>query len=264
MTKKSFIQKTSALSTFLDQVSATTHANLILRYRQSFSGFIWVILHPILMFGAQSLAFNKILKLGISNFYIFLLTGLLPWLFMIQSLEMSSTIIINNARITKSYPVNPLVFVFAQVIDNFINFLAALLAIGSVVYFSHGFSAGRALWLPLAALPLLSGTVAVATLLSVGNVFFRDLKFVISFALSVSFFLTPIFYPETFLPEDYRWLINFNFLYILLKPVRSLFLESDLMFFWSDLMIADLTAVVLAALAIFIWKRYRNLVHFYV
>jgi hypothetical protein len=36
------------------------------------------------------------------------------------------------------------------------------------------------------------------------------------------------------------------------------------MFFWSDLMIADLTAVVLAALAIFIWKRYRNLVHFYV
>jgi ABC-type polysaccharide/polyol phosphate export permease len=56
------------------------------RYRKTFAGFIWVILNPIMMFVVQSLVFKRFLKIEIPDSFVFLLGGLLLWIFITQTI----------------------------------------------------------------------------------------------------------------------------------------------------------------------------------
>jgi len=216
------------------------------------------------MFAAQSLVFHFILKINVENYLIFLLSGLLPWLFIVQSLEMNSTVIINNSRVTKAYPINPLAFVVAQLIDNFINFLVALVTL-IFVLLAFGKSLGpQALLLFIPLIPLIIGTLSLSIIVSVGNVFLRDLKYVVTFVLSVSFYLTPIFYPESFLPPSLSWLPKLNFLYLMIKPIRNFLHENTSGVILFDLTLSFTTAGLLMLLAMWVWRKQRNAVHLYV
>ncbi|MFN8790411.1 MAG: ABC transporter permease [Bdellovibrionales bacterium] len=254
----------SSFKIFWIHALAATEASLLLRYRQSFSGFLWVILNPVIMFSAQSLVFHYILRIDVENYFIFLLSGLLPWLFVVQSLEMNSTVIINNSRVTKAYPINPLAFVVAQLIDNLINFLVALLTLIAVLLFWGKPISPYSIFLFIPLIPLAVGTLSLSIIISVGNVFLRDLKFVVSFVLSVSFYLTPIFYPENFLPPALSWLPKLNFLYLMIKPIRSFLYGETNGSMLFDLSLSLGTTCVLVLVATWVWQKHRNAVHLYV
>src|ERR1035437_5970491 len=85
------------------QVRALTVANLKSRYRKTFVGFLWVILNPLILYGVQSLVFMKFLKLQVPNYTLFLLSGLLPWVFIVQSVEMCTSLIVINGKLFKSF-----------------------------------------------------------------------------------------------------------------------------------------------------------------
>jgi ABC-type polysaccharide/polyol phosphate export permease len=94
------------------------------------------------------------------------------------------------------------------------------------------------------------------------QVFFRDTKFLVSFVLQVFFFLTPIFYPASFVPENFRWLIRVNLFYYLIAPFRTLILDFDLFEFVYECLAASGICVGLGLLAFLYWKKYRNALYF--
>ena len=67
------------------QIKVLTVANMKARYRKTMIGFFWVVLGPILMYSVQAFVFQKFLKLELHNYYLFLLGGLLPWIFITSS-----------------------------------------------------------------------------------------------------------------------------------------------------------------------------------
>src|SRR4051812_48169864 len=81
MTLKKHHATVSTVKKYLVQAHALTLANLKTRYRNTSLGFLWVLLNPILIYGAQSYAFGRILKLDVSHYNLFLVTGLIPWIF---------------------------------------------------------------------------------------------------------------------------------------------------------------------------------------
>lgn len=248
----------------LRQVRATTLANLKQRYRGSVAGLLWVMMSPLATYLAQCFVFQHILKLQVHNYLLFLLSGLLPWLFIVQSLEMGTNSFVNSGRLLKSFPVNPLVPLLALIVDNFMN-IGFLLGILYVVAAAFGIFP---LWkLLLMGIPLASCFVAVVGLcwlFATLQVFFRDVRFVVSFALHICFFLTPIFYPENFVDPKYRFLLWFNPFRHLLTPMRDLITDPISPFFVQHCAISWTVSGLICLAAALYWKRKHNVVYFHI
>lgn len=171
--------------------------DLKVRYKRSVLGFAWFLLKPLFSMVVYYFAFTRILRFGgaIPHFSLFLLTGLLPWNFFSSSLSASTTSLLDNHRLIRSVYFPRMALPFAEVTANLIHLLLALLVLEAVlVLFGHypGFS----IVLLLPALVLLTVmTAGIGMLLSVGNVFYRDVKQFIEVALLAWFYSSPVVYP---------------------------------------------------------------------
>ena len=253
---------TSGRSIFLRQVRVLTVANLKSRYRKTWIGFIWVILNPLVLYGVQSLVFMNFLKIKTANYPLFLLTGLLPWVFIVQSLEMCTPLIVVHGRLFKSFPVHPLVHLFAQLLDNGINFISAFMVVLIPLCFFRPSLARTLLLLPLPLVVLFMGVLGMVWLLATLQVFFRDTRFMVSFILNVTFFLTPIFYPKEMIPSELRWLTEINLIHFFIEPIRAAVYLGDWRMTLQSLLPATSIAVALLAGASLFWEKKKNAVYF--
>ena len=205
---------------FFAQVYALTTSQMKSRYRKTFAGLIWVLLSPIIIFGVQAFAFKTVLKLEIEHYRLFLLSGLIPWIFIVQSLQMSVNTFTSKSHLMKSFRLNPIVFIFSSILDNFINFMIALLILLIPILSTSPFDPWGISFLPFGMLILSIGCVLICLLMATTQVFFRDLQFVIGFLLTMMFFITPIYFTKEFMPEEFKWLIFFNPIYTIIEPFR--------------------------------------------
>lgn len=240
------------------QVRSLTEANLKSRYRNTVSGFIWVVLNPIVMYGIQCFAFSQILQFKVNNYMLYLLSGLLPWIFIVQALEMSTSTIVGAGPVLKSFSVHPLVFVLAQILDNFVNFMAAFVLVFIPVLLFSDFQLWRLVLLPIPVLILGAGVFALAWFLATLQVFFRDTKFVLSFVLNGLFFLTPIFYPPEFVPDRFRWIIEVNIIYMLIRPFSAVLYDPKIGAIPTALGEAILVLMILFSASYFFWQRKKD------
>jgi lipopolysaccharide transport system permease protein len=185
-------------------------------------------------------------------------------MFIAQTLEMSAGVFVNSGSLIKSVPVSPLVFLLAQVFDNLVNFIAAFILILAIGVAFEGGAGWHWVWIVPASIPLLVGVFAMSQWLATAQVFFRDTRFIVSFALQACFFLTPVFYPREMVPEGLRWLIELNPFYRLISPFQILIHNFDPSAFIWALAWSFMTAVALMALAAFSWERRKHLVYHYV
>jgi ABC-type polysaccharide/polyol phosphate export permease len=81
-------------------VRVLTGANIQSRYRNTFYGFLWVVMNPILTYAVQVFAFTTIFHVKSFNYPVYLLAGLFPWMFILQSVEMCTSIFLFNASQT--------------------------------------------------------------------------------------------------------------------------------------------------------------------
>ena len=248
-----------------NQTRALTKASLKSRYRNTWSGYLWVILNPLLIYSVQSYAFQHILKLNVVNYPIYLALGILPWIFIVSTVEMSVGIFINNGRLLKSYKINPVVFMLSQLIDNFINFFSAsLIVLALLAFFNHL----EILKFILLIFPLISLFIFVGSFsffCSLVQVFFRDLRFILSFLFQILFFITPIFYPEELIPDAVRTVHQVNIFSILLRPFQ-LFSTNDFMLdtFMLLLLKSFAVSILFFVGSLLLWKRKKNELYHYI
>jgi lipopolysaccharide transport system permease protein len=243
-------------------VAALTSANLRSRYRKTWAGFVWVVLNPLIIYGVQSQVFSRFIKLDMANYALFLAAGLLPWIFVNQSLEMTATLFVTSARLLKSYPVDPRVYLFAQLADNLINFLGAFLLVLVPVCFWHDVPIARLALVPICLIPLVLGITGLCWLLASLQVFYADVRFILSFALGVGFFLTPIFYPLEYVPADWRWAVDFNPLHRWIAPFQATLYPREGIS-WGTAWGASLGfAAATLGLAWLYWRRNRDAIYF--
>ena len=180
------------------QSKILTFANMKSRYRKTFAGFLWVVMNPLIMYAIQCYVFKRVLSSTNKDYSLFLLGGLLPWFFISQSLEMGTSVFVSSAHLLKANFVHPLVILSAQIFDNAINFFFAFVIVLLISAWFGSHVPYGVILLPLPLLLLFFGTFSLSLALATINVFFRDTRFVVSVALNVLFFTTPIFYAEAF------------------------------------------------------------------
>jgi ABC-type polysaccharide/polyol phosphate export permease len=180
------------------------------RYRGSTLGFLWTFLNPLLLLSVYALVFNVYLRVQMEHYAVFVFTGLLPWIFFSQVLlEGCGAIADGGSLVTKVlFPLQLLPAV--KVISGFANFL---LSLPILVIFLLASGMGMHLtWLALlpVALVHLWFTYALALLLATANVFMRDTRHILANLMTLWFFLTPVLYPLTQVPEKYHLLVFLN------------------------------------------------------
>ncbi len=244
----------------LEQSKSIAIANMKARYRKTFAGFVWVILNPLIMFTIQNLLFSRVLNTKIENYSIFLMGGLIPWMFCAQCIDMTISIFSTNSSHLKLLQVNPLVIILGQIIDNSINFIIILviLYIFSVLYLGNsGFDSGL-LTLPLSVLVMTFGVFAISFILAIINVFFRDTRYLVNVIINLMFFLTPIFYSESLVPQEIKWISKLNIIYLLIIPIRRSIYKFNYISYLKELSVS----VILCITLLFIANRsWRNLKH---
>ncbi len=248
------------LNAYLRQIWLHTAYSLRARYRGTLIGLVWVIINPLALYGIQSLVFKHFLKLDIKNYYLFLLSGLLPWIFISMCLQMCTPIFEDQRAIIKSFKMNPVVLLIAMIADNLVNFIIPfLLLISLLPFFDQEISLQGLLFLPLAVALLLLAIFPLCWLLATLQVFFRDTRYIVGFALSFLFFLTPIFYPKSYVPEKYQFLVDFNPIYHILHPFKaSLYSFDGLQSLVDPTLMALLVATIFWIIALVTWRHKRN------
>src|SRR5579884_1526550 len=97
--------------------------DLVLRYRGSVLGFLWTLLNPVLFMAVYTLVFSVYLRIGMEHYAVFLIAGLLPWLWFLNSAQIGTGAVVNGAMFVGKTTVPALILVLVPILSNFVNFL---------------------------------------------------------------------------------------------------------------------------------------------
>jgi len=200
--------------------------DLKVRYKNSFLGFLWCLINPLLLMIVFTIVFTVMMPNNtIEKFPVFLLCALLPWNFFSASVIGSIRSIVDNAHLIKKVYFPREVLPLSVVLSNLVHFLLALSVLFGMLFV---FKIRLTLWallLPLIILIQLIFTIGIAFFLSTMNVFYRDTQVIMEVVMLAWFFLTPIFYPIQILPHHYPLLgleLDIWRLTYILNPMASL------------------------------------------
>ena len=219
-------QRVVELYTYRELMRNLVVRDLKVRYKNSVLGFLWSLVNPLLMMLVFTVVFQVMLpNYPIHAYPIFILCALLPWNWFAASLNQAIPSIVNSAHLIKKVYFPREVLPLSVVLANGVNFLLALLVLFALIPF-FGIPLTRwALFLPAIIVIQLVFTAGLALILATVNVFYRDTGVIMEVVLLAWFFLTPIFYPITIVPEHVTilgMLVPMQRLVYILNPMASL------------------------------------------
>jgi lipopolysaccharide transport system permease protein len=173
-----------------------TQRDLLLRYKQTVMGFGWAILMPLINTMLFSAVFTQIAPIDVGMPYpLFAFSGLLFWNFFASASRFSVNSLTGNPSLVSKVYFPREIFPFSAVIVSFVDSLvASTVLIGLMVYYRVGVGASLVM-LPLIVVTHVAFTAAVALLLAMGNLFYRDVKYLHEVAFTVWMFASSVLYP---------------------------------------------------------------------
>ncbi|MCX8061929.1 MAG: ABC transporter permease [Anaerolineales bacterium] len=195
------------------------------RYKRSVLGVVWTLLNPLLNTLVLTIVFSQIFRFNLPNYAVYILSGLLFWNFFAQSTMDAMDTLVWGSSLLKRIYIPRTIFAVAVVGNGLINYLLALIPLGIIMLIlRHPFTLNL-LALPLAILILAMFTLGIGLLLSTLAVFFVDLVYIFNVLLLVWFYLTPIIYPLSIIPERFLPFFRLNPLLYLLQIFRLIIYE---------------------------------------
>ncbi|GAB4488752.1 MAG: hypothetical protein OHK0031_12550 [Anaerolineales bacterium] len=170
-------------------------SNLSARYRRSVLGFIWSLLNPLFTMVILSVVFSTVFHSSITNFSIYIFSGLLPWNMVLNSLNQGSMSLVAAESYLKKVYVPKFVFPLVVVGVEVVNFLLSLISLFFVALLLGAKISWALLGLPFALVLTAVFILGLVFLVSVITVYFRDLSHIIQIGLTALFYMTPIVYP---------------------------------------------------------------------
>jgi lipopolysaccharide transport system permease protein len=185
------------------------------RYAGSALGALWAYVQPLLTVAIYFLVFDVVFAMRMGEHAptervgTYLVVGALPWLGFAEGLSRGASSLIDSAGILQKNALPPVLFVLRSVIASWLAFMPIMVLL-AVLY---GFITGH--WKSLAIMPLLlvlqlALTYLVAYVLAILTAATRDTTQVLSFALGVGIFLSPVLFPLSLFPEPWQWALYLN------------------------------------------------------
>jgi len=186
------------------------------KYMNSLLGSIWSVLHPVAMVFVYTVIFSKIMRARVAGiddtlaFGLFVCAGLLTWGFFSELLGRCPNLFIDQANLLKKVHFPRLTLPLTLLLSSLINF-SIIFAIFLVFLILTGRFPGYVI---ISFVPLLiiqqTFAIGLGMILGTLNVFFRDVGHFLNIVLQFWFWLTPIVYPISIVPDNAIYLLNLN------------------------------------------------------
>ncbi|HAM49811.1 MAG TPA: ABC transporter permease [Nitrospiraceae bacterium] len=217
---------------YFDLIVTLTQKELKVRYKRSFLGYLWSIANPLALALVFFVAFKVVMKIGIENYTLFLISGLFPWQWFANSINSSPMALLGNASLIKKVNFPREILIVVNVLNDMLHFILSIpVIVVFLIYYGMRPDLTWVVGIPLLLFIQFVMVCGFAMALAAINLFFRDLERLTFIITTLLFYLTPIIYSENMIPEKHRHLIS------LLNPTiplfvswRSLFLEGTLHF----------------------------------
>jgi homopolymeric O-antigen transport system permease protein len=228
------------------------------RYKQTIIGVAWVLLQPLAMMAVFWLLLGRMAKLPSDGmpYPLFVLVALLPWQFFSRVISESTNSLITDQRLITRVYFPRLVVPIATGLTALVDFSLAMCLV-AVLMMIFGVVPGSAiLFLPLVIVIMLAAALGVGFWLSALNVEYRDVMHAVPFLVQFWFFVTPVVYSTSLLPEPWGFLFSLNPMTAVVEGFRWCLLGSG-----TDLsLMSALSALVAIVLFVsgMIWFRRRE------
>lgn len=222
-----------------------------LRYKGSTLGILWSLLNPLGQLVVLSFVFERVMPLGIPNYPLFAFTGVLAWGWFSAALPAAATSITGNRELIRQPGFPAAILPAVPVLSNLVHFAIATGLLIVVLLLGGGQLTMAVLALPLVVALQFLVTLSLGYLGAACQVRFRDTSYILGVLLLLAFFVTPVFYRTSAVPDAYRWIYVLNPMAQLITAYREVLIMGR----WPDL--GALTAVG-AAGALLFWLGHRT------
>jgi lipopolysaccharide transport system permease protein len=238
----------------LDLLKILVQRDLEARYKGSILGNLWPLINQLSTLLLFTYVFSVILKVKLSlrglpennlTFGLWLFAGLIPWIAFTSGFTQAAGSVISQANLVKKvvFPLAllPLVPIFSAFIESSLGLMLLILLVGISTQVVHS-----TLWLlPLVWLPQLLLTMGLGYLVASSTVFLRDIPQTLGVLTNLWFYLTPIVYPISAIPEQWRtWLLWLNPFAVIAEVYRDLVLVGEVKH-WGEWGVASVVSIVM-------------------
>jgi ABC-type polysaccharide/polyol phosphate export permease len=237
--------------------------DLRVRYAQSWLGYVWTVLDPLLMALIYYLVFVYIFKrgdLGHQPYFLFLIVGLLSWQWFSAALTDCSRALIAEARLVRSTKLPREIWVVRVIFSKGVEYLFSLpvLVAFVLIYMVRGETNlnGWLVLFPLAVLVQTIALIGLGLILAPVTVLVNDMQRVVRIVLRMLFYITPVIYSARLVPPPWDVITWVNPMAGILEMMRAGFFKHDIFpIVWGAIWTSCVVSVVLLLVGSVVFRR---------
>jgi lipopolysaccharide transport system permease protein len=230
--------------------------NIKVRYAQSVLGVGWAIIQPVFSMIVFTIVFGKLAKIGSEGvpYAIFSYAALAPWTYFSNALTQSGASLVGASGMISKVYFPRLIIPISPVLDKLVDFgISLVLLVGLMVWFKIA----PTIWvltLPLLILLMMVTAAGLGMWLTALAVQYRDVNYGMKFAVQLFMYASPVVYPASLVPDQFRLLYGLNPMAGVIEGFRAALLGTRPMP-WDLIAVGSVTAFAVALSGAFYFRR---------
>lgn len=232
--------------------------DVLVRYKQTAIGLVWVLLRPFLTMIVLTTIFGKLARLpseGGAPYPIMVFAGMLPWQFFASSLSESGGSLVGNANLISKVYFPRLIIPASSVVAGLLDLLVSGAIMAALMAWYGFFPAWRLVALPLFVALALAAALGAGLWLTAMNVRYRDFRYIIPFIVQFGLYLSPVGFSSGIVPERWRLLYSLNPMVGVIDGFRWALLGDGVDLYLPGFACSVLVSLLLLASGVWFFRR---------
>ncbi|MBD1889611.1 ABC transporter permease [Coleofasciculus sp. FACHB-SPT9] len=250
----------------LDLLRTLVRRDLEARYKGSVLGNFWPLVNQLSQLLIYTYVFSIVLQVKLSlkglpanniTYGLWLFAGLLPWIAFNSGLTQAARSVIGQPNLVKKVVFPLALLPLVPILSTFIEISLGLMALIVLVAVSAGTLHTTLALLPLIWISQLLLTAGLGYLVAGLTVFLRDIPQTLTVILNLWFYMTPLIYPASAIPEQWRgWVFWLNPMAAIAEVYRDLVLVGEVQH-WQEWIVVTVVSVVMFSGGLWVYRKLR-------
>ena len=186
--------------------------DVIVRYKQTMLGVGWAVIQPLAVMVVFTVIFGRLAQLPSDGvpYPVFAMAALVPWQLFSSAFSGAANSVVSNAGVISKVYFPRLIVPLAAVASTIVDFAVSLALLAGLMIWYGVAPSGNAIFLPVFVAAALVTALAAGLWTAALNVKYRDVRYLLPYALQLWLFLSPVAYSVSLVPAQYQWLYSLN------------------------------------------------------
>lgn len=229
-------------------------------YAQTVLGFTWAVLNPLIQLVIFTIIFGRVAKIDTGDvpYALFSSVAVIPWTYMAGAMVASSQSLVSSQGMLGKVYFPRIIFPITPILSKLVDFAISLLLLIAILGYYGVSPTFQLLYIPIFIVMMMLIPVSVGLWLSSLAIRFRDVRFAMSFFISMLMYSAPIVYSAAAIPEEYRLIYSFNPIVGVIEGYRASLLGAEVP--WQYIVPGMITTFVLLFGGVLYFRRMERVI----